>query len=72
MQSATHSTCCSIEVAMLLGTDGLPGPVIMNRLGKPLVCTPRYVTGPADHFSASDTPSRPRISISSSAPVMAS
>ena len=35
MQSAIQSTCCSIETTMLLSTDGLPGPVIMNRFGKP-------------------------------------
>ena len=41
MQSAIHSTCCSIETGMLLSTEGLPGPVMMNRLGKPAVATPR-------------------------------
>ena len=34
-QSAIQSTCCSIEMTMLLSTDGLPGPVIVNRFGKP-------------------------------------
>src|SRR5580704_18883937 len=27
MQSATHSTCCSIDGSMLVSTEGLPGPV---------------------------------------------
>src|SRR3954467_14983724 len=35
MQSASQSTCCSIAWIMLASTEGLPGPVIMNRLGKP-------------------------------------
>src|SRR5437763_547256 len=35
MQSAIQSTCCSIETIMLLSTDGLPGPVIVNRFGEP-------------------------------------
>ena len=52
MQSAHHSTCCSIETIMLLSTDGLPGPVIRKRLGKPAVWMPRYVRGPSAHFSA--------------------
>ena len=34
-QSAIQSTCCSIDAIMLDFTDGLPGPVIMNRLGNP-------------------------------------
>ena len=41
MQSAIQSTCCSIETTMLLSTDGLPGPVTMNRFGKPAVASPR-------------------------------
>jgi hypothetical protein len=44
----------------------------MNRFGKPAVARPRYVRGPAAHFSASVTPPRPRRSISRSAPVIAS
>src|ERR1700719_2110477 len=35
MQSATHSTCCSIDGSMLVSTEGLPGPVMVKRLGKP-------------------------------------
>ena len=41
MQSAIQSTCCSIDSTMLLSTDGLPGPVTRNRLGKPAVARPR-------------------------------
>src|ERR671919_1263868 len=37
MQSAIQSTCCSMLTTMLLSTEGLPGPVTMNRLGKPAV-----------------------------------
>jgi hypothetical protein len=37
MQSATHSTCCSIDGSMLVSTEGLPGPV---RLGKPAMPRP--------------------------------
>src|SRR6516162_6168400 len=33
MQSAIHSTCCSIATGMFANTDGLCGPVIVNRLG---------------------------------------
>ena len=39
--SATKSTCCSIDTAMFDSTDGLPGPVIMYRLGKPTLNRPR-------------------------------
>ena len=41
MASATQSTCCSMETIMLDSTDGLPGPVIMNRLGNPAEAMPR-------------------------------
>ena len=41
MQSAIQSTCCSIETIMLLSTEGLPGPVMVNRFGKPAVIRPR-------------------------------
>ena len=40
MQSAIHSTCCSIDTIMLLSTDGLPGPVIVNRFGNPAIAEP--------------------------------
>ena len=36
---------------MFDNTDGLPGPVIMKRLGNPDVISPRYVIGPWAHFS---------------------
>ena len=39
--SAIQSTCCSIDTDMFDSTDGLPGPVIMNRFGKPTVISPR-------------------------------
>ncbi len=40
-QSAIQSTCCSMDTIMLLSTDGLPGPVIVNRFGKPATVRPR-------------------------------
>ena len=40
-QPAIQSTCCSIDGTMLESTDGLPGPVMMNRFGKPAVASPR-------------------------------
>ena len=39
--SVIQSTCCSIDTIMLDSTDGLPGPVIMNRFGNPFVMRPR-------------------------------
>ena len=36
-----HSTCWSMHTGMLMKTEGLPGPVIMNILGNPAVCTPK-------------------------------
>ena len=33
MHSLTHSTCCSIDTGMFDSTDGLCGPVIVNRFG---------------------------------------
>jgi hypothetical protein len=41
MQSATHSTCCSIDGNMLVSTEGLPGPVIVKRFGKSAMPRPR-------------------------------
>ena len=41
MQSAIQSTCCSMETIMLESTDGLCGPVIMNKLGNPADIMPR-------------------------------
>src|SRR4051794_21723661 len=40
-QSATQSTCCSIDTAMFDSTEGLPGPVIVKKFGKPTVVRPR-------------------------------
>ena len=72
MIRATKSTCCSIDTGMLDSTDGLCGPVMVNRFGKPALIRPRYVRGPSAHFSRSSRPPRPRMSIRFSAPVMAS
>ena len=41
MQSAIQSTWCSIDTTMLVSTDGLPGPVTVNRLGNPATPRPR-------------------------------
>ena len=41
MRPAIHSTFCSIATGMLDSTDGLCGPVMMNRFGKPRVVRPR-------------------------------
>lgn len=57
---------------MLLSTDGLPGPVMVNRFGNPAVIRPRYVRGPAAHFARSEAPPAPVTSMASSAPVSAS
>ena len=72
MQPTIQSTCCSIETIMLLSTDGLPGPVTVNRFGNPAIVRPSDERGPSAHFSRSDRPSRPRRSTASNAPVIAS
>jgi hypothetical protein len=41
MTSATQPTWCSIDTIMLVSTEGLPGPVMVNRLGKPGTWMPR-------------------------------
>ena len=41
IQSAIHSTCCSIDTGMFDSTEGLCGPVIVNRFGKPPIAMPR-------------------------------
>ena len=51
MASAMKSTCCSIDTTMFDSTLGLPGPVIMNRLGNPAATSPRYARGPSAHSS---------------------
>ena len=33
MHSVIHSTCCSIDTGMFDSTEGLCGPVIVNRFG---------------------------------------
>src|SRR3954467_639820 len=50
-QSAIQSTCCWIDTSMLVSTEGLPGPLIVKKLGKPCTLRPRYVRGPAAHAS---------------------
>jgi len=40
-QSATQSTCCSIDTIMFDSTEGLPGPVMVKRFGKPTLVSPR-------------------------------
>ena len=57
---------------MFDSTDGLPGPVIVKKFGKPTVIKPRYVIGPWAHFSFSVRPSRPVMSTDTMAPVIAS
>ncbi len=57
---------------MLASTDGLPGPLKVNRLGSCGIIMPRNVTGPSAHTSASRTPPAPTGSMRVSAPVMAS
>ena len=57
---------------MFESTDGLPGPVMVKKLGKPTVVSPRYVEGPSAHFSRNESPSRPVMSTATIGPVMAS
>ena len=40
-QSPIQSICCSIATIICVFTDGLPGPVIVNMLGKPETISPR-------------------------------
>ena len=40
-QAPIQSTCCSIDTTMFDSTDGLPGPVMVKKFGKPLVISPR-------------------------------
>ena len=62
MQSAIQSTCCSIDTIMFDSTDGLPGPVIMNRFGKPDDRQTEVGDGPVRPLSRSVRPSRPVMS----------
>ena len=48
------------------------GPITMNMLGKSSTITPMKVEGPPRHRSFSALPPRPRISMRSKLPVMAS
>ena len=57
---------------MLESTEGLPGPVIVNRLGNPAVIRPSKLRGPSAHFCASGIPPRPLMPALSSEPVIAS
>ena len=41
MQSTIQSTCCSIDWIILAKTEGLPGPVIMKKLGNIAVESPK-------------------------------
>src|SRR6516225_4193439 len=59
MQSAIHSTCCSIATGIFASTDGLCGPVIVNRLGKLATESPREVRGPSAQASFSARPPQP-------------
>ena len=70
--SRIQSTCCSIDTIMLENTDGLPGPVIMYRLGKPTDVRPRYVSGPFSHLFLRVTPFFPVMLAFTMAPVIAS
>ena len=42
-----------MATGMFMSTDGLPGPVIVNRLGKPATWRPSIVRGPSAQASAS-------------------
>ena len=41
MIRAMNSTCCSIDTGMFDSTDGLCGPVMVNRFGYPALISPR-------------------------------
>ncbi len=57
---------------MFASTDGLPGPLIVNRFGSRGTIRPRKVTGPSAHSSVSRSPPGPTGSMRVSAPVIAS
>ena len=57
---------------MLASTDGLPGPLKLNRFGSRGTITPRNVTGPSAQSSDSLSPPGPTGSIRVIAPVNAS
>src|SRR4029079_19737988 len=60
-RSTTQSTCCSIETAIFDNTEGLPGPVIMNKLGKRATVSLRELCGPLAQTPDKDFPARPVI-----------
>ena len=68
----THSTFCSMQRGMLQNVAALWGPTSVNRFGKPTIWMPSYVRGPPAHRSRRRTPSMPRMSMRSNAPVIAS
>ena len=72
MQSVIHSTCCSMDVIMLERTEGLPGPVIVNKFGKLFIDSPKNVTGPFFHLFFKVEPDFPSMLIDNMAPVIAS
>ena len=57
---------------MFASTDGLPGPLKLNRFGSRGTITPRNVTGPSAQISDSRCPPGPTGSILVIAPVSAS
>ena len=72
MQSAIHSTCCSMETIMLLSTDGLVGPVIVKRFGKPAIAEAEVRARALRPGVAQRGPRAPVMSTASRAPVIAS
>ena len=61
-----------MAIGTFVKTEGLPGPVIVKKLGKPGICKPRNVKGPFFHKSLRLSFFFPTISIASKAPVIAS
>ena len=49
MQSVIQLTCCSIEGIIFDKTEGLPGPVTVNKLGKLVIPIPKYDLAPPSH-----------------------
>ena len=73
MQSATQSTCCSIDTIMFESTDGLPGPGDGEQVREPggRDAEVRARARPPTCPGASRRPA-PAMSMRSSGPVMAS
>ena len=59
ISSTAQSTCTSACSTMFASTDGLPGPLKLNRFGSRGTITPRNVTGPSAQISDSRSPSGP-------------